>query len=128
MRANIFAATALVAFALSLTAASGEEKDMKESDLTALLEGGKTLQLGGKDMGYSGSLVLSADGTGKGSAKTDDGTEIVLEGKWRIRGDKFCRTWEAIDDGREVCERWRLVAPNSAEIYQGQEKVGLNSW
>ena len=50
-----------------------EENAMTNADLTGLLSGGKTLMLGGKGQGYEGSLTLNADGTGKGSAKTDAG-------------------------------------------------------
>ena len=115
---------------LGLNVSSGyaAEKDMKEAELKTLLEGGKTLQLGGKGAGYSGTLDLAADGTGNGFAQPDGGDKILIKGKWRIEGDKFCRTWEGLDDGKEVCERWRLVTPNKVEVYNGKEMVGVNSW
>lgn len=128
MRLTTFAATACLAVVFSVSAASAEGKDMKEAELKSLLEGGKTLQLGGKGMGYSGTLTLSADGSGKGEAKTDDGTQISIDGTWRIKGDTFCRTWAKLDGGKEVCERWHLVAPSQVEVYVGKEKAGVNSW
>ncbi|HEV7247946.1 MAG TPA: hypothetical protein VGN93_13260 [Shinella sp.] len=119
---------ALVILGFGALSAYAAGKDMKEGELKALLEGGKTLQLGGKGMGYTGTLDLAADGTGKGSAQPDSGDKIVINGTWRIKGDEFCRTWEALDDGKEVCERWRLVAPNKVEVYSGKEMMGVNSW
>ena len=113
---------------LVATSASAQGKGMKEADLKNLLEGGKTLQLGGDGMGYKGTLVLSADGTGEGSAQPDNGTKISISGKWHIKGSKFCRTWKDLDDGKEVCETWNLVAPNKVEVYQGKDMIGVNSW
>lgn len=36
-------------------------------------------------MGYSGTLIVSSDGTAKGAAKTDGGKEIVIDCTWRRR-------------------------------------------
>lgn len=107
---------------------SAADKSFKEADLKALLASGKTLQLGGKGMGYCGTLDLSADGAGTGSAKTDDGTVIKISGSWKIKGDKFCRTWKDLDAGKEVCETWRLTSPNHVDVYRGKKKIGANSW
>ncbi len=123
----LFAAMFAVA-SLAATSALADGKDLKEADLKSLLEKGKTIQLGGKGMGYAGSLELTADGKGKGSAKPDGGGEIVINGTWHIKGDAFCRTWEGLDDGKEVCERWNLVAPDKVEVYNGKEMIGVNSW
>ena len=78
----------------------------------------------------SGELVQVGDviGVALTDAKTDDGTEITIDGTWRIKGDTFCRTWAKLDGGKEVCERWHLVAPNRVEVYVGKENVGVNSW
>lgn len=119
---------ALVFFGTASTVAMAAGKDMKEAELKSLLEGGKTLQLGGKGMGYTGSLDIAADGTASGAAQPDSGEKIVLKGKWRIKGNAFCRTWEGMDGGKEVCERWRLVEPNKVEVYVGKEMTGVNSW
>jgi hypothetical protein len=119
---------ALVCFGTASTVVMAAGKDMKEAELKSLLEGGKTLQLGGKGMGYTGSLDIAADGTASGAAQPDNGEKIVLKGKWRIKGNAFCRTWEGMDGGKEVCERWRLVEPNKVEVYVGKEMTGVNSW
>lgn len=119
---------ALVFFGTASTVTMAAGKDMKEAELKSLLEGGKTLQLGGKGMGYTGSLDIAADGTASGAAQPDSGEKIVLKGKWRIKGNAFCRTWEGMDGGKEVCERWRLVEPNKVEVYVGKEMTGVNSW
>lgn len=124
---NLLLSTLLFA-GLAASTAYAAGKDMKEAELKSLLEGGKTLQLGGKGLGYTGTLDLAADGTGKGAAQPDGGDKIVINGKWRIKGDKFCRTWEGLDGGKEVCERWHLVAPNKVEVYQGKQMTGVNSW
>ncbi len=59
-------------------AAGAERKTGKE--LTALLGEGKELNLGGPGKGYAGSLILSADGTGRGQIKLDNGDVIPIEG------------------------------------------------
>ena len=123
----LFAGTVAIA-SLIASSAWADGKDLKEADLKSLLEKGKTFQLGGKGMGYAGTLELTADGKGKGSAKPDSGGEITINGTWHIKGDTFCRTWEGLDDGKEVCERWNLVAPNKVEVYKGKEMIGVNSW
>lgn len=120
----------VIFFALSMMAipAGAAEKTLSEADLTKLLAGGKTLALGGKDMGYTGTVTLTADGRGDGSAKTDDGTVITINGTWLIKGDRFCRKWKGLDAGKEVCETWRLTSPNHVDVYNGKEKIGANSW
>lgn len=120
----------LILFALSMTAipAGAAEKTLSEADLTKLLAHGKTLALGGKGMGYTGTVTLTADGRGDGSAKTDDGTVIPISGTWRIKGDRFCRKWKDLDGGKEVCETWRLASPNHVNVYNGKKKIGANSW
>ncbi|MFB2551686.1 hypothetical protein [Ensifer soli] len=112
---------------MSLPAAAAG-KDLKDADLKALLEGGKTLQLGGAGMGYTGTLNLAANGTGAGSAQTDKGDKIVIQGQWRIKGNRFCRKWEGLDGGKEICETWRLVARNNVEVNHGKKMTGVNSW
>ncbi|MCV9966171.1 hypothetical protein OIU34_30320 [Pararhizobium sp. BT-229] len=126
---NAFAVPFVVLIFSTMTApVEAADKALKEADLKALLASGKTLQLGGKGMGYSGTLDLSADGAGTGSAKTDDGTVINISGSWKIKGDKFCRTWKDLDGGKEVCETWRLTSPNHVDVFRGKEKIGANSW
>lgn len=124
--------TIMLATALMLSGAAFEAnaagKAMKGAELGALLNDGKTVNLGGKGEGYSGTLVLAKDGTAKGSVKTDDGTTINLGGTWKIKGDKFCRTWKDLDSGKEVCETWRVKSPTQVEVYVGKKRAGLNSW
>jgi hypothetical protein len=93
--------------------------------LTELLAGGKTVHLGGPGTGYSGDLVLSPDGTGSGSATTDDKKKIKLQGTWKIKDDTFCRTWKGIDKGKEVCETWLLVEPSKVKVFL---EIGTNWW
>ena len=101
---------------------------MTAAQLDTLLKDGATITLGGKGEGYRGTLVLLKDGTAKGSAKTDQGNEIKIEGIWNIKGDKFCRTWKGMDKGKEVCETWRMRSSKEAEVYVGKKRAGLNSW
>lgn len=58
---------------------------MTGKELQALLGQGKELILGGKGMGYTGSLALSTNGTGLGEVKLDDGTTIPIKGVWHIK-------------------------------------------
>lgn len=118
----------LLLMGVATTGSIAQAKDLENEDFKALLTGGKTLQLGGEGMGYSGTLTVSSDGTAKGAAMPDGGREIVVNGTWRIEGNRFCRTWEAVDQGKEVCERWELVAPNKVEVYNGDKMIGTNSW
>lgn len=116
---------------LTVTDTGGAEaagKKMKGAELTELLSGGKTIQLGGPGEGYAGELTLSADGKGSGSAKTDDGTVIKLEGVWAIKGDKFCRTWADLDGGKEVCETWVITGKNKVDVMNGKKRLGVNHW
>jgi hypothetical protein len=115
-------------FGAFLTAAAAEET-MTGAQLTELLSQGKTIKLGGPGMGYSGELVLTADGTGRGEAKTEDGKNtFVLEGTWVIKGDTFCRSWAAFNDGKEVCETWIMTEPNKVRVTVDGKDVGVNSW
>ncbi|WP_377290780.1 hypothetical protein [Rhizobium sp. SG2393] len=125
---NTFLRAAFGVLIFSAATATAAEKDMTKVDFENLLKDGKTLQLGGKGMGYTGSLVLTSDGKASGSALPDGGQKIDIVGTWRIKDNKFCRTWEKLDGGKEICERWRLVAPNKVEVYQGKKKMGVNSW
>lgn len=112
----------------AMPAAAQDGPALTGAQLTELLSKGATLQLGGDGMGYKGTLALAADGTGEGGAKTDDGTEITLSGTWRIDGDRFCRTWAALDGGKEVCETWHATSANSVQVFVDGKMVGANSW
>jgi hypothetical protein len=104
-------------------------KAMTGDELTALLANGKTIMLGGPGTGYSGTLTLNADGTGHGSAQTDDGkTHIALDGTWEIRDGKFCRLWKDRDDNKEVCETWVKAGTNKVNVMDGKKKIGVNFW
>lgn len=122
-RLCVLAMTALLSWA---TAASAQE--MTQDQLAALTANGVAVKLGGEGHGYSGVLDLKADGTGAGSAKTDDGREITIAGTWAIRDGKFCRTWADLDGGAEVCETWVMTSETSADVFNGEAKIGVNSW
>ena len=91
--ALIFAA-AIAAF----TTASAAEKAMTGTQLTELLSGGITIKLGGPGMGYSGELVLTADGKGKGEAKTEDGKNTLLRDLYGAVAELFVGRAFAIND------------------------------
>ena len=127
MKKSIFLITALsLFFPAAVLAQSGAQ--MTADQLTALTQNGITLQLGGKGQGYKGSLKLSKDGKGKGSALLDNGNKINIAGTWKVKGDKFCRRWTDLDEGKEVCESWHLTSKRSVEVYNGRKKLGVNSW
>ena len=105
-----------------------QDTAMSQDQLEALTADGVTLKLGGEGLGYSGELMLAADGTGKGSAKTDDGTVLSLTGTYEVRGGQFCRSWMEFDDGAEVCETWMLTSDNSVDVMVDGNKIGVNSW
>jgi hypothetical protein len=111
------------------SASAMADQTMTGDQLSELLAGGKTIMLGGPGIGYSGELVLTADGKGKGEAKTDDGSKtFVIEGTWEIRDDKFCRVWAEIGEGKEMCETWVIVAPNKVKVMSGEKEIGVNYW
>ncbi|MCV3271515.1 hypothetical protein [Roseobacter sinensis] len=119
----------LIAGLTFTTAATAETKGaLKNKHPTILTENGITLKLGGEGHGYVGSLKLTNDGRGTGSAKTDSGRTINIDGTWAVKGDQFCRTWKDLDDGKEVCETWISTSPRSVDVYKGDQKLGVNSW
>jgi len=119
----------IVAMGLVLAGSSvGMADDMTGAEIKALLAEGKTITLGGPGEGYQGKLTLNTDGTGKGSAKPDAGKAISISGKWKIKGNTFCRTWKGLDGGKEVCETWQKDGANRAIVMVGGTKVGVNSW
>lgn len=121
--------TTLLALPLiALVTPSFAQDAMTGDQLQALLADGLTMTLGGKGEGYLGELVLGADGTGNGSAKTDAGDTINIAGTWAIKGDQFCRVWADLSDGKEVCETWVVKSDTSVEVYDGESRIGLNSW
>ena len=105
-------------------------KAMTTEQLQQLTVNGANLKLGGEGKGYSGSLKLKKDGTGKGSAKTDAGQKIDFSGKWYIADDRFCRNWtgDLGDSGQDVCEKWCLTSGRSVDVYNGNSMIGTNSW
>lgn len=122
-----------IAYVLIVLAASSSlamaGQQMSGKDLTSLLGQGKTIMLGGKGMGSSGSLMLSADGKGKGEAKLDNGTVIPIEGTWQVKGNKFCRTWTGgRDANKEVCETWIKKGAKAVTVRAGKKDLGVNSW
>lgn len=124
MRKQIIGLTILLSLCTTTQAATA----MTGKELTALLSEGTLLMLGGPKEGYTGELTLAKDGTAHGEAKTTDGKVIKIDGTWRIKGSEFCRTWEALDGGKEVCETWSKVGEKSVRVTVGMNDVGLNSW
>ena len=119
----------ITAFALCAGTASAQTcKALSTEQLTQLTAKGVTLKLGGEGEGYSGSLKLNRNGSAKGGATTDAGQKITIAGKWRIADGKFCRTWADVNDGQEICETWCLTSGNSVEVFNGKQKLGVNSW
>ncbi|MGZ2487231.1 hypothetical protein ACVITL_005816 [Rhizobium pisi] len=113
---------------LVLSGAAVAAGTMTGKELTALLGEGKVITLGGPKEGYSGELMLAKDGTGHGEAKTSDGKVIKIDGTWHIKGNKFCRTWEELNDGKEVCETWNKAGDKAVRVMVGKKDIGLNSW
>lgn len=105
-------------------------KAMTTAQLQQLTAKGAALKLGGEGQGYSGTLKLKKDGTGKGSAKTDAGQKINFSGKWYVENDRFCRTWtgDLPDSGQLVCEKWCLTSGRSVDVFNEKGKIGTNSW
>jgi hypothetical protein len=114
-------------FCLAGASAQAQDATMTGNDLHLLLDAGKTITLGGPGLGYSGQLVLNADGTGQGSAThEDDGSVVELTGTWRIDGNQFCGTWRT--EAPEVCETWVKVGENKVTVIADGKTVGANSW
>lgn len=107
--------------------ASSNAQDMSGESISALLADGQSMKLGGPNEGYTGSVLLKADGTGVGSAVLDSGKKLDISGTWRVQGDRFCRKWK-FNDYEEVCETWRKIGANSVEVLVNGKKVGVNSW
>ena len=119
----------LVATSLAICGTATAAERMTGKELTALLSHGKELILGGPGKSYAGSLMLDANGTGKGQVKLDCGEVIPIEGVWAIKKDKFCRTWNGgRDAGKEICESWVKIGPKSVEVMVGKKDYGTNSW
>lgn len=119
----------VIVLALTMIAGSAVAQDaMTGDELEALLGTDRTITLGGPGAGYSGQLSLKADGTASGSAKSDDGTVTEIAGVWYIEGDRFCRNWTNIDQGKEVCETWVKDGPNKARVLVDGKEIGVTSW
>ena len=120
----------LLAIAASFVAgtASAQGKPMTQDQLERLTGKGVKLQLGGPSEGYSGELILTSDGRGRGTVVTDSGNTLTLTGTYEIRDGLFCRKWMEFDDGAEACETWLLTTGNSSTVLLNGEKIGVNSW
>lgn len=104
------------------------EEAMTGDELEALLGDDRTIGLGGPGTGYEGDLAFKSDGTATGSAKTDKGEVIQIEGVWYIVGNQLCRAWKAVDDGEEVCETWIKDGDNKARVLVDGKEIGINHW
>ncbi len=119
----------LAAFLIAGAPAFAAEKAMTSEQLRDLLSSGKTLILGGPGSGYSGQLMIYADGTASGGALTDAGVKIEFSGVWKVVHNQFCRTWQGgSDSGKNVCETWIMTAPNSVKVMAKGRTIGVNSW
>ena len=124
--------TVFLTFFVSMLAtypvAAAEDVFMTGEELKALFAADKTINLGGPEEGYTGTLMIKADGSGVGTAKTSGGKVIVLEGTWYVKKDNFCRKWKDLDKGKEVCEAWKKIGDNRVEVQVKKKKVGVNWW
>lgn len=127
---HIFLRSAIISLAVifAVPALAQTKGALSGSQLEALTKDGFNVMLGGAGKGYFGNLKLSKNGWGEGSAKTDAGQTIKIEGTWVIRDGKFCRTWKELDRGKEVCETWVAISPRSVDVYNGKKRIGVNSW
>ena len=121
------------AFTFSLLVASAALAQsgtaMTTEQLTQLTANEITLKLGGEGMGYAGSLKLSNNGKGEGSVNVNaGGGKHSISGTWKIEDGKFCRIWKDVNKGQQVCETWYLTAERAVEVYNGKQKIGVNSW
>jgi len=127
LRNIIVAAVALVAFGVG--AANAADHTMTSAELSALLKDGKTLTLGGPGMGMTGQLVINKDGSAAGQGKLDSGQTFTISGKWLIKGNQFCRTWQGgRDSGKQVCETWVMTGPTTVKSMVKGKQIGVNSW
>jgi hypothetical protein len=100
---------------------------MTGEEITALIGTGKTINLGGADEGYVGSLEIKADGTALGSVKTGGGN-LIIKGTWVVRQNNFCRNWVSLDGDKEVCESWKIIGDKRVEVQSNNKKMGVNWW
>jgi hypothetical protein len=124
---RIFIPIALYMLAGSSVVVAADEY-MTGAELTTLIGEGKTINLGGEGEGYAGTLEFRADGTASGSAKTDDGKTLVIEGTWKIKNNQFCRKWDGFDNAKTVCESWKKIGENRVEVQMAKKKIGVNWW
>lgn len=124
-RKKVFAALAVMI--LSMPFAMAADGDMTGEELTALVGAGKKINLGGDGEGYSGSLDIKSDGTASGSVQSQ-GKTIPIDGTWTIKQNLFCRKWQAIDSGAEVCEVWNKVGDGRVVALVNGKKAGVNWW
>jgi hypothetical protein len=118
----------VAAYLLVGSVALAADKYMTGDEIKALIGEGKTINLGGKGEGYEGTLEIRADGTASGSAKTDAGKTLVIEGIWAIKNNQFCRKWDGFDDAKMVCEKWKVIGENKVEVQMAKKKIGVNWW
>lgn len=104
------------------------DNQLTGEELKLLLSNGKQLILGDSSVKYSGQITLNGSGAGEGQVETSDGKTIPLRGTWKIIGNEFCRKWEAIDNGSEICEKWVRVSEKKVDVYVDNKRIGVNSW
>ena len=116
-----------ITLALTLLASPAiAQEAMTGSELEAVLGPHKTIVIRGPT--YTAELTLKSSGTGVGSATSNDGKVTAIAGVWYIRGNQFCRAWENIDEGEEVCETWVKNGSNKVRVVVDGKEIEEISW
>jgi hypothetical protein len=108
-------------------AQTSQSKAMKGTEITALLKDGKTIRVTSAGKGYTGEVVLTADGKGAGTGKTSDGKTVQLAGTWSIKKNRFCHLWTGVDT-KEVCERWIMIEPKKIRVVVKKQETAVIAW
>jgi hypothetical protein len=116
-----------ITLALTLLASPAiAQEAITGAELETLLGPHKTIVVRGP--GYTAELTLKSSGTGVGSATSTDGKVAAIAGVWYIAGNQFCRAWENIDEGEEVCETWVRNGSNKVHVVVDGREIEEISW
>jgi hypothetical protein len=117
----------IITLALTLLASPAMAQETVTGDeLEALLGPHRTVVIRGP--GYTAELTLKSSGAGLGSATFDDGKVTKISGAWYISGNQFCRSWDNIDEGKEVCETWVKDGSNKVRVLVDGKEIEEISW
>lgn len=117
----------VIALALTLLASPAiAQEAMTGAELEAVLGPHRTIVVRGP--GYTAELTLKSSGTGVGSATFTDGKVTAIAGVWYIAGNRFCRAWENIDEGEEVCETWVKDGSNKVRVVVDGKEIEEIAW